>query len=190
MRHGFAGLQLRVPVGAYAPQANMVGVAALAAAYAPWRARILDVGCGVGSVGLAVASFRSDVSVLGLDINKVALSAAWRNARTLQLRNVRFVACDLYSALRPLGFDMVLNTLPYEPPTTYDPADLAEVPHAYADDREVFGTSLVYAPAHAPMLVLFGLPGFADVLVSLNYEVLATVPDDWGATTFVARQKG
>lgn len=186
----FVGLRLHVPVGAYAPHPAMATVVYQACSWAPRGARLLDVGCGIGSIGLAVARLRPDVSVLGIDINRTALSAAWRNARAHDLAKARFVASDLYSGIRGrLCFDMVLNTLPYEDPKFYDPADLAEIPHAYADDRRVFGTSLYYAPAHAPFLVVFGLAGFKDVLVGLNYEVLSAVPDDEGNVTFACRQR-
>jgi SAM-dependent methyltransferase len=185
----FAGLHLEHPVGTYEPFAPMLGVVRSAVAYAPEHARILDVGCGVGSIALAVARRRPDVSVLGVDINLGALRAARRNAARLVIGNARFVASDLYAALRTLCFDVITNTLPYEAPSVYDRRDLIEVPHAYADDRKIFGRSLTFGMAQAPMLVLFGLPGFEDVLLKLRYEVLSAVPDDLGNVTFVAKQR-
>jgi methylase of polypeptide subunit release factors len=185
----FAGLHLEHPVGTYEPFAPMLGVVRSAVAYAPEHARILDVGCGVGSIALAVARRRPDVSILGIDINLGALRAARRNAAKHSISNARFVACDLYECLRPLCFDVITNTLPYEAPSSYDMKDLEEVPHAYADDRQVFGRSLAFGVAQAPMLVLFGLEGFRDVLLSMSFEVLSAVPDNLGNVTFVAKQR-
>jgi SAM-dependent methyltransferase len=185
----FAGLSLEHPLGTYEPFPPMLGVVRSAVTYAPEHARILDVGCGVGSIALAVARRRPDVSILGVDINLDALRAARRNAARLVLSNVRFVAADLYAPLRPLCFDVITNTLPYEAPSVYDAKDLIEVPHAYADDRQIFGRSLAFGVAQAPMLVLFGLEGFRDVLLKLRYEVLSAVPDDLGNVTFVAKQR-
>lgn len=184
----FGGLRLEYPVGTYPPFDPMLGVVRGAVAYAPERARILDIGTGVGSIALAVARRRPDVSVVGTDINLEALRAARRNAAKNSISNVRFVAGDLYGALRPLMFDVITNTLPYEAPSVYDPADLAEVPHAYADDRQIFARSLAFGVAYAPMLVLFGLEGFRDVLLDMRFEVLSAVPDIHGNVTFVARQ--
>lgn len=54
---------------------------------------VLDAGCGVGDVSLALATAGYDV--VGADISTVAIEAATRAAAELGLTNVRFVQGDL-----------------------------------------------------------------------------------------------
>ena len=55
----------------------------------PAAGRILDLGCGYGVIGLAIASLLPDARVTGVDVNERAVLLANENAATLGLANYR-----------------------------------------------------------------------------------------------------
>ena len=57
----------------------------------PASGRILDLGCGYGVIGLAIAAAVPLATVTGVDVNERALALANENARTLGVDG-RFVA--------------------------------------------------------------------------------------------------
>lgn len=58
----------------------------------PTTGRVLDLGCGYGVIGLAIASAAPDVTVTGVDVNERALLLARENAAALGVSD-RFRAC-------------------------------------------------------------------------------------------------
>ena len=71
------------------------------------RKRVLDLGCGDGRFALAIAPFAA--SVEGLDPDPEAISAAKRNARNSDARNVRFrVGAAQNLPYRDGAFDVVI----------------------------------------------------------------------------------
>jgi len=58
----------------------------------PERGRILDLGCGYGVIGLAIAAASPETVVTGVDVNERALLLANENAAALGLAD-RFAAC-------------------------------------------------------------------------------------------------
>lgn len=58
----------------------------------PAAGRVLDLGCGYGAIGLAVALASPRVSVVGVDVNERALLLARENAERLRVAD-RFSAC-------------------------------------------------------------------------------------------------
>jgi len=57
----------------------------------PSRGRLLDLGCGYGVIGLALAAAAPDATVVGVDVNERAVLLANENAARLALAD-RFVA--------------------------------------------------------------------------------------------------
>jgi release factor glutamine methyltransferase len=109
----------------------------------PESARVLDLGCGSGVLGLSLAAARPNWHVTLADISPEALELTRENAAKLELSNVSFVESDLFSALEGL-FDLIAANLPYVPET--ERATLT---------REV---------QHDPDLALFGGPDGLDVI--------------------------
>lgn len=64
--------------------------AAARALRAPERAKVLDLYCGVGAVGISIA--RPGDRIVGLEASKSAVACARRNAKRAGLRGARFVA--------------------------------------------------------------------------------------------------
>ena len=110
----------------------------------PEHARILDMGCGSGVLGLTLAAGYPGSQAVLADLSPDALSLARENAEALEIRNVSFTESNLFSALGDASFDLIVANLPYVPEN--DRATLS---------REV---------AHDPALALFGGPDGMDVI--------------------------
>ena len=73
--------------------------------------QIIDVGCGSGAIAVTLALERRSV-VMATDISPAALMVATANARQLGAR-VRFLACDILSAISDDSMDIVVSNPPY-----------------------------------------------------------------------------
>jgi len=71
--------------------------------------RIVDVGTGSGAIAITLA-LETAAQVVGTDISLAALRVAAANALG---STVRWLACDLGSALAGSGFDLVVSNPPY-----------------------------------------------------------------------------
>ena len=78
----------------------------------PDGARVLDVGCGYGPIGLAIAAALPNAHVTMLDINERAVALARENAGRNGVRNVTILESDLLAAVRGQTFDAVLTNPP------------------------------------------------------------------------------
>ena len=80
--------------------------------------RVLEIGCGCGIVSLSAAAASQKNAVLGVDISPIAVGCAKKNAEANSIKNCKFAASDLFSAI-PGGekFDVILFNPPYLPTT-------------------------------------------------------------------------
>ena len=75
--------------------------------------RVLDVGCGAGTLALLLA--RDADEVVGVDINPRAVMLADRNAQANGIENVEFRVGDLYAPVNGESFDLIVSQPPYYP---------------------------------------------------------------------------
>jgi len=81
--------------------------------------RILDVGCGTGAIGLALARKYPNASVIGIDKCDKAVELSNENARLLGLSSDSYTACistaDKFHVLNDQKFHFVVSNPPYIP---------------------------------------------------------------------------
>lgn len=75
-------------------------------------ARILDVGCGYGPIGLTAAFLAPSGHVTMIDVNERAVSLAKRNAERNGISNVTILVSDLYEQVRGQTFHVILTNPP------------------------------------------------------------------------------
>jgi ribosomal protein L3 glutamine methyltransferase len=129
-RAWFAGLAFKCDQRAIIPRSPLAEL--IDHEFQPWYAgppphRILDLCCGGGCIGLAVARYFPDVRVDLVDIDPGALDLAQENAEALGLADrVRVLHSDLFEAVVGEYYDLVLGNPPY-----VDARDLADMPAEY-----------------------------------------------------------
>lgn len=110
-RQEFYGREFRVNSDVLIPRPETEHVIETALAVGAGARRVVDVGCGSGAIAVTL-SLEMGAEVWGTDISLAALAVATRNARSLNAP-VRFVACDLSSALATGTMDLVVSNPPY-----------------------------------------------------------------------------
>ena len=151
----FAGVRVRVGPGVFVPRPRSELLVEQALARLPERsAVVVDLCCGSGALGLAVATRRPDVSLHAADIDPVAVALARENLAPV---GGAAYAGDLWTAL-PLRLrglvDVVVANVPYVPT-----AEVAAMP---SEARE-----------HEPRAALDGGSDGLDVLRRLVVEAPA-----------------
>ncbi|WP_277679516.1 class I SAM-dependent methyltransferase [Gracilibacillus dipsosauri] len=73
---------------------------------------ILDLGCGYGPVGIALAKDFPDRNIIGVDINQRALELATENAWQNNVKNVSFLKSDIFSEIKEKKFAAILTNPP------------------------------------------------------------------------------
>ena len=130
----FYGLPLKVTPDVLIPRDDTCAVAALAirqGLFLNQDPRILDLCCGSGCIGLAVASRVKDAKVTLADLSQKALAIAKENVALNKLTGrVRCIQADALAAAPAfLGkFDMIISNPPYIPV-----CEMADLPHSVKD---------------------------------------------------------
>jgi release factor glutamine methyltransferase len=111
----FRGLRVAVDPGVFVPRRRTGFLAQQAIDLARPGAVVLDLCCGSGAVGLAVAAERSDVELHAADVDPVAVACARRNTAAV---GGRVYQGDLFGPL-PAGLrgrvDVLVANVPYVP---------------------------------------------------------------------------
>jgi len=143
----FAGYPFIVRPGVIIPRSPIAEL--IRNQFAPWirrpPARVLDLCCGGGCIGIATALEFPEAEVVLVDIDEAALDLARENVAMHRLeQRVQVVRSDLYTDVNG-QFDLILTNPPY-----VDAADLRSMPAEYR---------------HEPVLAL---DGGADGLVIVS----------------------
>ena len=129
-RAWFAGLEFRIDPRAIIPRSPIAEL--IERDFAPWYAgagirRVLDLCCGSGCIGLAIAAWNPEARVDLADIDDNALALAEENRHRLELgERVEIVRSDLFEGLRGRQYDLIVTNPPY-----VDEEDLAAMPPEY-----------------------------------------------------------
>jgi 16S rRNA (guanine1207-N2)-methyltransferase len=75
-------------------------------------AKVLDVGCGYGPIGLTAAKLAQQGHVTMIDINERAVELSRENARLNGISNVTVVQSDIYAAVKEQRFNTIVTNPP------------------------------------------------------------------------------
>ncbi len=129
-RAWFAGLEFKIDRRAIIPRSPIAEL--IERDFAPWYPgegirRVLDLCCGSGCIGLAVAAWNPEARVDLVDIDDSALALAEENRSLLELEDrVEIIPSDLFNELRGRQYDLIVTNPPY-----VDEQDLAGMPPEY-----------------------------------------------------------
>ncbi len=199
---GFRHLDLSVHEGVLIPRPETEEVAGAVLALVRDRQapRVLDLGCGTGAIGLAVAHEHSGARVVAVDLSPAAVRNARANAaRTGLADRVWVVQGDLFAPLAPAGagggFDVVVSNPPYIPRdriASLQPEVRDYEPHLALDGGpdglDVYRRIVAEASAHlrpAGRLVLElgdGQPGAVSSLAAAQGLVVEDIRPDLNGT--------
>src|SRR5680860_959837 len=74
----FAGMRIPVTPGVFVPRRRTELVARIAERVAPASGTVVDLCCGAGAIGIALATWREDLTVIAADIDPAAVDLAQR----------------------------------------------------------------------------------------------------------------
>ena len=135
-RAWFAGLEFLSDPRAIIPRSPIAEL--ILHQFQPWYSgpepkRLLDLCCGGGCIGLAVAHYYPDMQVDLLDIDTAALDLARENAELLGVQDrVNVVQSDIFSELGKVRYDLILSNPPY-----VDSEDMADLPEEFRHEPEL-----------------------------------------------------
>jgi 16S rRNA G1207 methylase RsmC len=78
----------------------------------PRDGRLLDMGCGIGVIGIVAATESPSLEVTMTDVNLRATMVATKNVQKMKLRNVRVLTGDLFEPVIGEKFDMIASNPP------------------------------------------------------------------------------
>lgn len=73
---------------------------------------VLDVGCGYGPIGLAIAKRYPQLKVEMVDVNHLALDLAKENAKSNEINNVDIFASDIYAQVDKSDYQAIVSNPP------------------------------------------------------------------------------
>lgn len=75
--------------------------------------KILDLGCGCGSLSIALASERKNCLFIGVDYNDKLISLSKKNSKKIKVNNVNFIKSNWFNKLKNHFFDVIISNPPY-----------------------------------------------------------------------------
>lgn len=131
----FAGLSFKSDPRALVPRSPIAEL--IEAGFQPWLGerevrRALDLCTGSGCIALAMAHYRPDWEVDGIDLSADALALAEENRERFGLRNCRLLRSDLFAAVPDEVYDLIVSNPPY---VTHAQTDA--LPQEYAHEPAV-----------------------------------------------------
>lgn len=130
----FAGLNFKTDPRALVPRSPIAEL--IEADFQPWLegrevTRALDLCTGSGCIAIAMAHYRPDWAVVGVDISADALALAEENRAHLLADNVELRKSDLFDGLQGEVFDLIVTNPPY---VTHEETDALPPEYAHEPD--------------------------------------------------------
>ncbi len=182
----FAGLRFKVDQRVLIPRSPFVELIDLG--FQPWMnlnqpSKVMDLCCGSGCIGLAIAHYFTAAQVDLVDLSEAALELALENARDLQLtEQVRTIQSDLFNELDG-PYDLIAANPPY-----VDEGEYQELPEEFSHEPKMALVSQKNG-MELPVKILAQAAdyladnGYLFLEVGYNDEVLAEslpdVPFEW-----------
>ena len=135
-RAWFAGLEFKIDRRAIIPRSPIAEL--IESEFSPWYVgtelhRVLDLCCGGGCIGLAIATWMPDTRVDLVDIDEQALALAAENRDLLGLeQRVELISSDLFAQLSGRQYDLIVSNPPY-----VDAEDLQSMPPEYTFEPDL-----------------------------------------------------
>jgi ribosomal protein L3 glutamine methyltransferase len=135
-RAWFAGLEFKIDRRAIIPRSPIAEL--IESEFSPWYLGtdirgVLDLCCGSGCIGLAIAAWMPDTRVDLVDIDEQALELARENRDLLGLeQRVELISSDLFEQLRGRQYDLIVTNPPY-----VDADDLQSMPPEYTFEPDL-----------------------------------------------------
>jgi len=100
----------------------------------PKTGSVLDIGCGYGAVGIAAATFNSNLQVCMTDVNMRAVSLARKNIELNKVFNAQVRYGTLYEPIEGKTFDCILSNPPVSAGMAIVKAIITGAPKVMAKD--------------------------------------------------------
>jgi release factor glutamine methyltransferase len=75
--------------------------------------KVLDLGTGSGAIAITIAKHRPLANITAVDFSDDAIAVAKKNAKNLDVSNVRVIASDWFRELSGERFDYIISNPPY-----------------------------------------------------------------------------
>ena len=109
----FGGIRISVEPGVFVPRKRSELLLTLALQRLPQGGTVVDLGCGSGAIGAAIAAQRPDAIVWGTDIDEAATACARRNLDPGRVRTGS--GFDPLPRVLRGGVHLIIANLPYVP---------------------------------------------------------------------------
>lgn len=128
---------------------------------------ILDMCTGSGCIALALAKAFPESAVCAVDLNPAALALAQENADLNACANVYCIHSDLFAAVPPLQFNLIVSNPPYISSQDWetlennvkaweDPQALVAEDHGYALIEKIITQAPPFLAPHAQLVIEIG----------------------------------
>ena len=197
----FYGLRVRVSAGVFVPRQRTRLMVDAVLRLRPAPRRVLDLCCGAGAIGWAIASHLAAVEVVAVDIDPVAVDCAKRNLAPVK---AQCYCGDLFDALPNAargGFDVIVANAPYVPTDAiqYLPPEARLFEPAAALDggrdgldihRRIASAAPAWLAPRAALLIETSsdqAPAAAAILVGAGLTAAVITDDELSATVVIGR---
>ena len=109
----FFGLVLKVKNGVLIPRVDTETLVEEVISIEREKKNILDMCCGSGAIGIALAKNIKDVTVTLADISEIAEEVTKENICRLEVDNAKFIHSNLFENIDSNKFDVIVSNPPY-----------------------------------------------------------------------------